>query len=258
MPAFAKEVIVVTGAGGGLGREMVKQLAAAGAAIAAFDRNADALRSLEQEFAGPRFTAAVVDVTEPDSVAAAVRAVESNLGPIDRLIANAGIGFATAARDLSPRDFASIINVNLLGVANSVAAVLPGMIQRRRGHLVAISSLASYRGMPLMSAYCASKAGVSSLFDSLALELRPFKIAVSTICPGWVRTALTAQITFKMEGTLEPDDAVRRILKAVAARKRHVAFPRRMATMLRVLRWLPPALSDAIVARKFKDALAQV
>lgn len=258
MSVFANDVIVLTGAASGLGREMVKQLAAAGAAIAAIDRNADALHTLEKELDGQRIATAVADVTDADAMLAAVRELEAKLGPADRLIANAGIGFATAARQLSPRDFAAIVGVNLIGVANSVAAVLPGMIERRRGHLVAISSLASFRGMPLMSAYCASKAGVSSLFDSLTVELRPFNIRVSTICPGWVRTPLTQQINFRMEGLLEPDDAVRRILKAVAARRRHVAFPWRTAMILRVLRWLPPAAADAVIRAKFKDALAQV
>jgi short-subunit dehydrogenase len=255
MSVFANEVIVLTGAASGLGREMARQLSAAGAAVGAIDRNRDALHLLEKELDGRGIATAVADVTDPDAMNVAVRELQEKLGPADRLIANAGIGFATPTRELSVNDFTMIIRVNLLGVINSVAAVLPGMMERRRGHLVAISSLASFRGMPLMSAYCASKAGVSSFFDSLALELRAFNIRVSTICPGWIRTPLTEQINFKMEGLLEPDDAVRRILRAVAARKRHVAFPWRTAMILRVLRWLPPSIGDAIIASKFKEVL---
>jgi short-subunit dehydrogenase len=257
MSVFANEVIVITGAGSGLGRTMAKQFAAAGAAVGAIDRNGDALHTLEKELDGQRFAAAVADVTDAAAMVATVRELEAKLGPANRLIANAGIGWATPAREFSAVDFAKIVGVNLLGVANSFAAVMPGMIERRRGHLVAISSLASFRGAPLMSAYCASKAGVSSLCDSLAIELRPFNIQISTICPGWVRTPLTAPIQFKMEGILEPDDAVRRILKAIASRKRHVAFPWRMAMILRILRWLPASTADAIMASKFKDALTQ-
>ncbi len=257
MPAFASEVIVLTGARSGLGREMARQLTTAGAAVAAIDRNAEALQTLEKEVGGPRLATAIADVTDAEGLRNAVEHLQAKLGAVDRLIANAGIGWATPARDFSARDFASIVNVNLLGVANSVAAVLPDMIERRRGHLVAVSSLASFRGLPVMSAYCASKAGVSSLFDSLAVELRPFNIAVTTICPGWVRTPLTDQLKFKMESILEADDAVRRILKAVAGRKRQVACPWRLATILRVLRWLPPSLADAMTARKFNDALSQ-
>src|SRR5262245_2242766 len=169
MSVFANEVIVITGAGSGLGREMAKQLAAAGASVGAIDRNGDALRSLEKELDGKPVAVAVADVTDADVLTAAVRELEAKLGPAERLIANAGIGCATPVHDFAIRDFAAIVNVNLLGVANTVAAMLPGMIERRRGHLVAISSLASFRGLPLMSAYCASKAGVSSFFDSLAI-----------------------------------------------------------------------------------------
>ena len=257
MSPFANDVIVVTGAASGLGRAMTRQLIAAGAAVAAIDRNADALHVLEKELDGRRFAAAVADVTDPDSLAATVRDLEAKLGPADRLIANAGIGRATGAHEFSARDFADIVNVNLLGVANSVAAVLPGMIERKRGHLVAISSLASYRGVPRMSAYCASKSGVNALFDSLAVELRPFHIAVTTICPGWIRTPLTEQIKFPMPGLLEVDAAATRILTAVARRKRFVAFPRGTATILRLLRWLPAFVGDGVLARKFKAADAE-
>jgi short-subunit dehydrogenase len=253
MSVFANEVIVITGAGSGLGREMARQLCAAGAAVGAIDRNGESLHALEKEFDGKRVGAALADVTDADAMLAAVRQLEAKLGPADRLIANAGVGCATPADDFSVRDFANIVNVNLLGVANSVAAVLPGMRERRRGHLVAISSLASFRGLPLMSAYCASKAGVSALFDSLAVELRPLNIAVTTICPGWVRTPLTDQIKLRMENILEPDVAVGRILKAVALRRRFVAFPWRLALTLRVMRYLPTKVADVLIANKFKE-----
>src|SRR5207253_8765619 len=136
----------------------------------------------------------VADVTQPEMLRDKIREMEQRLGPTDLLVASAGVGIETSAQDLRPAAVAKVIDVNLTGVASSIAAVLPGMRERRRGHLVAISSLASYRGLPLMSAYCASKAGVNALFDALRIELRPFNIACTTICPGWVRTPMTATI----------------------------------------------------------------
>ena len=112
------------------------------------------------------------------------------MGPNDVLIANAGIGRETRRSTFNAEDVEAQIRVNLIGVANSIGAVLPGMIERKRGHLVAISSLASYRGLPKMAGYCASKAGVRRPDGSAAVELRPLGIAVTTICPGWIRTAL--------------------------------------------------------------------
>ena len=114
----------------------------------------------------------MVDVTDLAATRAAVKDLEGRLGPTDLLIASAGIGRKTAADTFSAEEVNAHIQVNLIGVVNAVDAVLAGMRERRRGHLVVLSSLASYRGMPFMAGYCASKAGVNALFDSLRLELR--------------------------------------------------------------------------------------
>lgn len=250
---YADQVIVVTGAASGIGRVMTRRLLAEGAAVAAIDRNGAALDALAKEHDGQRLATAVADVTDAVGVAAAVRDLEARLGPADRLIANAGIGRATGTHNFSAADFAEIININLIGVANSVAAVLPGMIERRRGHLVALSSLASYHGIPMMSAYCASKSGVSALFDSLAVELKQFDIAVSTICPGWIRTPLVEQIKFKIRGLMEVEYAVDRILDAVRRKRRYVAFPLKTTMLVRLLRWLPAPWADRLVTWKMRQ-----
>ncbi len=258
MSEFVNEVILITGAASGLGRGMARALAAEGAIIGAIDRSPTALESLAKEFAGNRFACAVADVTDRAAIAAAVKQLEEKLGPTDRLIANAGIGRPTGMHEFSAADFAEIVHVNLIGVANSVAAVLPRMIERKRGHLVGISSLASFRGLPRMSAYCAAKAGVNSLFDSMAVELKPLGISCTTICPGWVRTPLTDQIKFEMKNLLEVDEAVRRILQAVRRKKRLFAFPARIAIMLRLVRCLPPSVGDRLMAQLIKGAEAQM
>lgn len=254
MSSFANEVILITGAASGLGREMTRQLIAAGATVAGVDRNPEAIQQLEKELDGKRFAGAVADVTDRANLIDVVHELEQQLGPIDRLIANAGVGRATGAHQFSAADFADIIAVNLLGVANSVEAVLPGMIERKRGHLVALSSLASYRGLPLMSAYCASKTGVNALFDSLAIELRQFNIAVTTVCPGWIRTPMTEQIKFTIKRMMEPAEAVTRILAVVEQRRRFVAFPFRTALLLRVLRWLPSGIGDRVITQMLREA----
>jgi short-subunit dehydrogenase len=252
MSPFANEVILITGAGSGLGREMARRLTAHGAAVAGVDRQAEALESLAAELHGRAFAGAVADVTDRAGLLEAARRLEERLGPYDRLIANAGIGRATQADPFSSADFEDIIRVNLIGVANSVEAVLPGMIERKKGHLVAISSMASYRGLPLMSAYCASKSGVNALFDSLAAELRQHNIQVSTICPSWVRTPLTEQVKVKLPHLMEPAAAVDRILAVMRKRRRFHAFPMQTRMLLRVLRMLPPTWTDRIIGNMLK------
>src|SRR5204863_8360902 len=101
----------------------------------------------------------------------------------------------------------------------SIAAVLPGMLQRRRGHLVAISSLASLRGLPRMLGYCASNAGVNALMEGLRIEVGDKGLFTTTVCPGWIRTAMPVTIAGHPK-IIEPDAAARRIVDAVV-RKRH-------------------------------------
>src|SRR5262249_60986560 len=136
-----------------------------------------------------------------------------------------GIGRETSALGFRAEDVEAQVRVNLVGVANSVEAVLPGMIGRKAGHLVAISSLASYRGLPKMAGYCASKAGVNALMEALRFELRPHGVAVTTVCPGWIRTPLTANINVPHLYMMEVGDAARRIVEAARQRPSFGAFP---------------------------------
>ncbi|HLW66753.1 MAG TPA: SDR family NAD(P)-dependent oxidoreductase [Gemmataceae bacterium] len=249
MSEFAQEVILITGAASGIGRELSRQLLQEGARIAAVDRQAEALKALEREWKPPNLAWAVADVTDRAALNQAVQDLEQRLGPVDRLIVCAGIGQATPAEAFPGEVFEAVVRVNLIGAANSIQAVLPGMIRRRRGHLVALSSLASFRGIPLLSGYSASKAGVNALMDSLCVELKPHGIHVSTICPGWIRTPMTAPIANFLPRLLTVEEAARRILTAVRRRKRFTAFPPRDSFTLRLLRMLPPSAGDWFFGR---------
>ena len=159
-----KPVALITGAAHGIGRGLAIHLARDGYAIAAIDVDGPALTRLTTEMGA---LTAVADVTDAAGLQRAVQLLEANLGPTALLVANAGIGMETSAYDFRAADFEKVIRVNLLGVSNSVAAVLPGMVQRKAGHLVGMSSLASFRGLPRLLAYSTSKAGVSTLFEGL-------------------------------------------------------------------------------------------
>jgi NAD(P)-dependent dehydrogenase (short-subunit alcohol dehydrogenase family) len=247
--AFDGKIVVITGAASGLGRALARALAAEGATLAAVDRDAIGLTSLADELKPSPFASAVADVTDRGGLTAAVAGLEDRLGRIDLLIANAGIGLKTEAFPFPAYAIEQLVRVNLLGVVNSVAAVLPGMMRRGQGHLVGISSLASFRGLPGMAGYCASKAGVNALLDALRVELRPRGIQVTTICPGWIRTPMTAGLNVPMPHILEAADAARRIVHAIRRGRAFVAFPARPARQLRFLRWLPVRLSDWLLYR---------
>jgi NAD(P)-dependent dehydrogenase (short-subunit alcohol dehydrogenase family) len=254
MSTLTHQVALITGAGSGLGRQLTLALAADGVAVAALDLLPEPLATLASELPGKRMAWAVADVTDRATLRKVVVKLQERLGPIDLLIANAGIGIETSAEDFHAEDVEAQVRVNLIGVANSIEAVLPNMLQRRRGHLAAISSLASYRGLPRMAGYCASKAGVNGLLDALRVELRPHGIWVSTICPGWIRTPLTEQIDVPKPYLLEPADAARRIVAALRRGRPFYAFPRPAVHRVRLLRWLPCGLSDWLIRRLLQSA----
>jgi NAD(P)-dependent dehydrogenase (short-subunit alcohol dehydrogenase family) len=249
MASFANQVVLITGAGSGLGRQLAFGLAAEGAAIATLDRQPEPLDKLAADLAGKRLACAVADVTDRTALRSAVASLEKQLGPIDVLIASAGIGLETSALDFRADVFENVVRINLIGVANTVEAVLGGMLARGRGHLVAMSSLASFRGLPRMAAYCAAKNGLNALMDSLRFELKPRGIAVTTICPGWIKTPMTAQIKAKMPDMMEVEEAARHILHAIRRRLPFYAFPRSPAWRVRLLRWLPSRVSDWLIQR---------
>ena len=111
-----------------------------------------------------------------------------------------------------------MIRVNLLGLVYTVEMSLPSMLRRGAGHIVAISSLSAYKGMPGESAYCASKAAVNTFMDGLRVQLRGRGVDVSTICPGFVKTPMTAIDDYPMPFAMEPEEAARRIVRAIGRR----------------------------------------
>jgi len=175
--------------------------------------------------------------------------VRAELGPIDILIANAGIGTSDHALQLTPEHAANVIGINVLGAVNSVAAVLPEMVERKRGRLVAISSLAAYRGLAKSAAYCASKAALSSYFESLRIDLRDSGVGVTIIHPGFIKTPLTAGREAKMPYLMGLDEGVKKIVSAIEREKKSYAFPWQLATIVRAGLIMPAAMYDWIAAR---------
>jgi len=255
MISFANQVVLITGAGQGIGKELAVQLASEGAAIGAIDLDMASLESLERELAGKRVARAVADVGDREALTKAIHSIRDKLGPVDVLIANAGIGFETSALAFRAAEIEKHFRVNLLGVVNSIEAVLPGMIERKSGHLVAISSVASFHGIPKMAGYCASKSAVNVIMDALRVELKPLGIFGTTVCPGWIRTRLTEQVDVEMPQLLEVADAARRIIEAIRRRRPFVTFPKPFVWRVAVLRWLPTRIGDWLVGRQYRSML---
>jgi short-subunit dehydrogenase len=251
---FANQTAVITGASSGIGWALAKELAAGGCKVGLVARRRDNLAALASEIekSGGKAAFAPADVADREQVIKAVREVSDALGPVDLLIANAGVGAPTTIRPMNTADVEKMFRVNVFGVVYAVEAVLPGMLERKKGHLAAMSSMAAYKGLPGESGYSASKAAVNTFMEGLRIQLRGEGVHVTTICPGFVKTPMTEVNDFHMPWLVAADDAARRIVRALQRKKKVFNFPWQMGVLMRVTRWLP----DWVVARamqKYND-----
>ena len=250
------KVVMITGASSGIGRGLAVELARRGAKIGLVARRVELIEEVvrEVEAAGSKALALPADVQDAASMVAAAKKLGAELGPVDILIANAGVGPTRDAANLSAEEVAGVMNVNVIGASNSVAAVIPEMVARRSGQLVVISSLAAYRGLPRSAAYCASKAAVSAFFESLRLDLEPRGIDVTIIHPGFIKTPLTVGREAQMPFLLELDDAVRKMARAIEKRRKRYSFPWQLATIVRAGMVMPIWMYDKVSrANSFRE-----
>jgi short-subunit dehydrogenase len=242
-----KEVAVITGASSGIGRALALQLGAAGYRVGLIARRLTELEATAGTIvaAGGEAVAATADVGDRGALRSAIASVEERLGPVDVMVANAGFGAPTRLDPLNTADVEQTIRVNLMGVIYSIEAVLPGMLARRRGHLLAVSSLAAFKGLPGESAYCASKSAVNAYLEGIRIAVRSRGVTVTTVCPGFVSTAMTPMDS-ATPFLITADDCAGRIARLIARRKGGVVcFPLPMALLSSLIARLP----DAIVAR---------
>ncbi len=247
---FADRVAIITGASSGIGWALAQTLAATGAKVGLIARRKDKLEQLAEEIrqAGGTAHLAAADVGNREQTSAAVHQLSRELGPVDLMIANAGVGMPTVVNPLNTPDIEQMCRVNFLGVVYCVEAVLPAMLERRQGHLAAVSSLAAYKGLPGESAYCATKAAVNVFMEGLRIQLRDQGITVTILCPGFVRTPMTAVNNFRMPWLLEADEAARRMVRALERRRAVYDFPWQLSLLTKMTRWLP----DWVVARSMQ------
>ena len=250
--SFAGQAAVITGASSGIGRSLARTLARGGARVGLIARRGAALEELAGEIRreGGLAAVAVADVADRHRMRRAVEELSETLGPVDLMVANAGVGVPTTLEPINIEAVEETIRVNVLGVIFAIDAVLPSMLGRQSGQIAAISSLAGYKGMPGESAYCSSKAAVNSYMEALRVQVRGRGIAVSTICPGFIRTPMTSTMSF-MPFALTADQAAERIARALARKAKVYNFPRTTAALM----WIAQRMPDWVLALAFKDHL---
>jgi NAD(P)-dependent dehydrogenase (short-subunit alcohol dehydrogenase family) len=189
---FSNKNALVTGAGRGIGRSIALRFAEEGARVGAVARTESDLAETARQIAdaGGQCLAVPTDVRSPGAAEECVRRVEEELGPVDILVNNAGIFVWRPFLKLSPEDWDLVIATNLTGAARFCGAVLPGMVERKSGRIVNVSSIHGMRGDANVAAQSAAKFGLIGLTQSLAREFRGANIAVNAVCPGTVENKL--------------------------------------------------------------------
>ena len=192
------------------------------------------------------------DVTDLDAMRAAAARVEEELGPIDLAVLNAGTWRQMDVTAWDTELFRLHVETNLMGMVHGIDAVLPGMRRRRGGVIAGVSSVAGYRGWPSSEAYGSTKAAEINLLESLRIDLLPLGIRVLTVCPGFVRSDLTSQNTFRMPFLMEPPDAAARIADGIAREKAEMVFPLPMMLLMKATRLVPVRPWTALMSRQAK------
>lgn len=227
----------ITGGSSGIGEHTARQLARQGCRVSISARRRERLEAIASD--EPSISAYPADVTDAGLLKSVVREMEAQHGPVDLAVFSSGAWFQSSVEDLNLENFARTLDVNIMGVVNSMHAVLPGMLKRRTGHLSWVSSVAGYGGLPMAASYGASKAALINIAESVHGELERHGISVSLINPGFVRSELTDKNSFQMPYLLEPEDAAKRIISGLERRKFEIAFPWQLVWQLKLLNLLP-------------------
>lgn len=249
---WKNKVVFLTGASSGIGEGLAIALASRGAIVGLLARRRELLDEIRSkcEAAGGSARVFACDVTDAACVQKAADDLRAEFGKVDVMIANAGIGGSDAAvREFQPDAVKRLIDINLFGAVNAVYSVLPQMLETGSGHIVGISSLAGFRGLPRSAAYTASKAAMTTYFESLRLDVQDRGVNVTIIQPGFIKTPLTAGREKQMPWIMELDDAIPHFIGAIEKKKKFAAFPWQLATLVRFGRFFPVFIYDRIAKK---------
>ena len=237
--------LILTGASRGIGRELADGLAARGARLALVARNADALEQIVSDLGPDRATAFPCDLGDATAIDGLIARVESEGGPVDGLVNNAGLDHTGAFTEMSAAELRAVIDVNLIATAELCRQVVPGMTARGRGHIVNVSSIGGSLPSAGVIAYCATKAGVNQFTAGLRSELKGTGVSTTLVEIGPVATEMmdhlreyppTARSVRRLERfglapELDPHAVAIAIADAIAARRTHLRLPKRQAAI---------------------------
>lgn len=260
-------VVMITGAGRGIGASMARLLHRRGACLVLTDIDEAGLQGLADELGDNTVACIGCDVTDFEGMQAAADTAVARFGGVDVVVANAGIEQWAPVRTVKPDDFRQVIETNVIGVFNTVRAVLPSIIERR-GYVLVVSSVSSYTALPGMASYAASKAGVEQFANVLRIELSAHGVGVGSAHMSLIDTpmlretkssapsfaTLLAALPLPLRRQIAVDECAARLVTAIERRARYVDVPRWVAAT----RWLKPLLSTSAAQRPMTKQIKHI
>ena len=245
---------LITGASSGMGAALAARLAARGIEVWLVARRAEVLAQQVDRIraAGGQAHALALDVNDADATYARLAALDDEVGGIDLVVANAGVGGARGGQGLATSSWTDVkdfIQINFLGAVATLSPFIPHMVARGHGHLVGVSSVAADIPHPRNAAYGSGKAGLTFFLECADIELRPMGVDVTIIHPGFVKTPLILDIKDPMPFMMEEDAAIDIMDRAIQRRARIVRFPWIMGAVARTARTLPRAMMSPLIRR---------
>ncbi len=239
---------LVTGASSGIGRALAIELATRGAHVALCARREEELRAVAKiiEDRGGRALVLPVDVADPDAIRAAVQKADADLGALEMVVANAGVGHYGHSGTLKWDEVSRVFDVNTRGAMATLMAAIPIFLAHQGGHLVGVTSLAGRRGLPNSGPYAASKAAVSTFLETLRLDLHEAGIRVTDVQPGFVATEMSKGSTHARPFEWSAEKAARVIANRLESGPAMIAFPLPLAFLTGLSRYMPAWLFDRL------------
>jgi short-subunit dehydrogenase len=245
-------VVMITGASSGLGARLAALYAGRDVVLGLIGRDRERLARVGEacKEAGSTVRLAAIDIADRGAMAAWSSAFDRTF-PVDLIIANAGISAGIdRGGGYEPIDVTlEQIGVNLLGTVHTIAPLLPALLQRRRGRIVLVASVAALRGLPYSAGYCASKAGVRAYGEALRPLLEEQGVGVTVVSPGFFTSPMTDRWEGPTPFLVSGEEAARRIKRGIDRGRRRIAFPLSLSFAMRFCDLAPAALGDAILRR---------
>ncbi|MGV8936595.1 MAG: SDR family NAD(P)-dependent oxidoreductase [Allorhizobium sp.] len=247
----ARKIAWITGASSGIGSALALRLCGDGWTVAVSARSGEALAALAREKPGA-IHAFPLDITDRNFVFATLSEIEESLGPVDLAVFCAGTYARDYAQGFSSTVLADMVNLNIVGTAHCLDAVMARMIARGSGHIAVTASVTGYVGLPGGASYGATKAALNVLCEALYPELAAKGVALTVINPGFVDTPLTAKNDFPMPFIISSEEAADIIARGLSTKRFEIIFPWKMALAIRLLHALPHSMRFAITKRMLR------